>query len=170
MGLTSEQLFLTPSAVWILTTESLCAIINSDFRVGIDEMRLSARERTALLAMVELARRYGDGPTALNEVAQVQGLPLPYLERVAALLRKAGLLASARGAHGGYVLTREPAAISVSEVLTAVEGALVPVGCLTKGGPRCSRESSCATRNVWEVVASCVTETLENMSLADVLN
>lgn len=133
-------------------------------------MKLSARERTALLAMVELARRYGAGPTALNEVAQTQGLPLPYLERVASQLRRAGLLQSVRGARGGYALTREPEAISVSDVLLAVEGALVPVGCLTKGGPRCSRESSCATRNVWEVVASCLAQTLENMSLADVLN
>lgn len=132
-------------------------------------MKLSARERTALLAIVELARRYGEGPTALSEVAQAQGLPLPYLERVAALLRKAGLVASARGARGGYELTREPSDISVREVLTAVEGALVPIGCLTKGGPRCAREAACATRSVWEAVATTLTATLEQMSLADVL-
>lgn len=120
--------------------------------------------------MVELARHFGDGPTALSEVARAQALPLPYLERVAATLRRAGLLASVRGAHGGYVLARDPSCISVSDVLTAVEGALVPVGCLTNGGPRCARESSCATRNVWQVVAGCLTQTLDGMSLADVLN
>ncbi len=120
------------------------------------------------MAMVELARRHGDGPTALGEVARAQGLPLPYLERVVASLRKAGLVASARGAHGGYALARPPAEISVSEVLMAVEGALVPIGCLANGGPRCTREAACATRNVWEVVAACLTQTLGQMTLADV--
>jgi len=133
-------------------------------------MRLSARERTALQAMVELARHYGEGPTALSEVARLQALPLPYLERVAATLRRAGLLDSVRGARGGYVLTRAPARISVSEVLTAVEGALMPVGCLTNGGPRCVRESACATRSVWQRVAGSLLQTLDSISLADVLN
>ena len=55
-------------------------------------MKLSAKERTGLRAMVELARRYGAGPTALSEIAETQGLPLPYLERVVAALRDAGLL------------------------------------------------------------------------------
>lgn len=132
-------------------------------------MRLSAKERTALLAMAEFARRYGDGPAALSEVAAAQGLPLAYLERISALLRKAGLLASIRGAHGGYYLTREPKHIRVSEVLTAVEGSLLPVGCLIKGGPRCNRETICATRNVWEHVAAVLSQTLDSMTLADII-
>lgn len=132
-------------------------------------MRLSSKERTALLAMAELARRYGDGPAALSEVAATQGLPLPYLERVTALLRRAGLVASMRGAHGGYYLTREPGRIRVSEVLTAVEGDLLPIGCLVKGGPRCNREATCATRNVWEHVAAVLSQTLDSMTLADII-
>lgn len=132
-------------------------------------MKLSSKERTALLAMVEFARRYGDGPTALSTVAAAQGLPLAYLERVSALLRKAGLLASTRGARGGYYLTREPERIRLSEVLTAVEGNLLSINCLIKEGTRCDRENICATRNVWEHVAAVLSQTLDKMTLADTL-
>ncbi len=63
-------------------------------------MRLSSKERTSLRAMAELARRYGQGPISLTDVAATEGLQLPYLERIAMDLRKAGLLVSVRGAHG----------------------------------------------------------------------
>ena len=78
-------------------------------------MRFTAREQTGLRAMIALARCYGQGPTALSEIAHSQELPLPYLEQIAASLRRAGLLSSVRGARGGYLLTRDPAEISISE-------------------------------------------------------
>jgi Rrf2 family cysteine metabolism transcriptional repressor len=61
-------------------------------------MRFSARERTGLQAMVEFARRYGEGPVPLGDVAIAQDLPLPYLAHVVGELRRAGLLASVREA------------------------------------------------------------------------
>lgn len=132
-------------------------------------MKLSAKERTGLRAMVELARRYGEGPTALSEIAETQGLPLPYLERVVAALRDAGLLASVRGARGGYLLGRAPAEISVSDVFCAVEGDLLTVDCLCADGSTCERELECATRDVLETVRDCLATTLGQISLADVI-
>lgn len=119
--------------------------------------------------MVELARRHGQGPTSLAEVADVQGLSLPYLERIVPDLRRANLLESTRGAHGGYELTRAPASISVSEVFVAVEGGLIPLDCMRSDGAACARESVCATRSVWTVVTERLQETLGDTSLADVL-
>ena len=130
-------------------------------------MRLSAKERTALRAMAELSRRYGCGPTSLSEVAQAEGLPLPYLERVAADLRQAGLLDSVRGAHGGYELTRAPAEITLGDVFRAVENSLLPLDCMRGDGQPCMRESSCASRNVWHLVADRLKETLDRTTLAD---
>jgi len=119
--------------------------------------------------MVELARRYGEGPIALNEVAETQGLSLPYLERVAASLRDAGLLSSVRGARGGYMLTRPPAEISVSDVFVAVEGNLLTVDCVCPDGSRCDREPVCATRDVMTTVRDCLSDTLGQTTLASVI-
>ena len=132
-------------------------------------MKLSAKERTGLRAMVEFARRYGQGPTPLSEVARVQDLPLPYLERVVAPLRRGGLLESVRGAHGGYALTREPAAITVGDVFRTVEGALMTLDCMGTDGCECGREPICATRSVWQTVTACLQETLDNISLSDIV-
>ena len=133
-------------------------------------MKLSARERTGLRAMVEFARQYGSGPTPLSEVAQAQDLPFPYLERVVASLRRSGLLESVRGAHGGYMLTREPSSISVADIFRAVEGSLMTLDCMRTDGSGCVREPFCATRSVWQSVADRLKQTLENTSLASVLH
>lgn len=133
-------------------------------------MRLSSKEHVGLQAMVEFARRYGQGLTSLGEVARVQELPLPYLERVVASLRRAGLLASARGARGGYKLARDPATISVGDVFRAVEGSLVTLGCIQPDGSPCAKESTCVTRSVWQSVAQRLSETLDHLTLADIAN
>jgi Rrf2 family cysteine metabolism transcriptional repressor len=133
-------------------------------------MKFSAMERTGLRAMVELARRHGQGPTPLREVAQIQDLSLPYLEHVVAALRDSELLSSVRGAHGGYLLAREPETISVGDVFRAVEGGLISLDCMREDGVPCEREPICASRNVWQLVAERLEETLDNTSLADLVH
>jgi len=131
-------------------------------------MRFSTREQYGLRAMAELARYYGQGPVALADVAAAQGLPLPYLEQIVAPLRRAGLVRSTRGAHGGYELAREPGAITTGDVIRAVEGSIVPIRCVNDGHVTyCEREDSCATRSVWEQVRDRLIETLDGITLAD---
>ncbi len=133
-------------------------------------MKFTARERTALRAMVELAGRYHTGsPTALSEVARAQELSLPYLEQVAGSLRRAGLLESVRGAHGGYILAREPAAVRVGDVFRAVEGSLVNVECVGRDAVPCSRQEYCPARNVWQAVMERLEDTLDATTLADLV-
>jgi len=132
-------------------------------------MKLSAKERTGLRAMIALARRYGEGPVPLSQVAETQDLPRPYLGRIAALLRRSGLLSSVRGAHGGFLLSRTPAEIKVGDVFRAVEGALIAVDCVSSDEPSCARESYCATRDVVQTLHECLTQTLDSISLADVI-
>ncbi|MHB0857507.1 MAG: RrF2 family transcriptional regulator [Anaerolineae bacterium] len=134
-------------------------------------MKLSAKEKAGLRAMTEFARCYGQGPIALRQVAQAQGLPLPYLEQIAADLRRSGLLESVRGAHGGYSLVRHPATVSVGDVLRAVEGALLPLECTSgREGYVCEREAVCATRTVWQSVAERLRETLDAMPLDELMS
>jgi Rrf2 family protein len=133
-------------------------------------MKFTSRERIGLRAMVEFARLHGQGPTPLSQVARTQELPLPYLERIVASLRGAGLLESVRGAHGGYGLTRDPEFISVGDVFRAVEGTLMSLDCMRDDGAECAREPMCATRNVWTAVSVRLSETLDHTTLADVLD
>ena len=132
-------------------------------------MKLSARERTGLRAMVELARHHGDGPVSLNEVARIEGLPYRYLEQIAGSLRRAGLLESVRGAHGGYLLARVPTDISIGDILRAVEGSLMSVDCIGTDGSCCIREPVCATKAVYQIVFDRLSETLDHTSLADIV-
>jgi Rrf2 family protein len=90
-------------------------------------MKLSTREQYGVRAMVELARFYGQGPLPLTEVSRLQNISLAYLEQIVASLREAELVVSTRGAHGGYHLAREPQAITVGDVLRALEGPIAPV-------------------------------------------
>jgi Rrf2 family protein len=128
-------------------------------------MKFSAKEQCGLRAMVEFALHRGEGPTSLNDVALAQDMSLSYLEQIVAPLRRAGLLRSERGAHGGYELTRLPEYITVADVLRALDGALVPVACLAEGD--CHRKGACATRSVWQTVRDKLAETLESITLED---
>ncbi|MGQ9666411.1 MAG: RrF2 family transcriptional regulator [Anaerolineae bacterium] len=136
-------------------------------------MKFSAKEQYGLRAMVELARCYGQGPVSLADVAQAEGLSLPYLEQIAADLRRAGLLESRRGAYGGYLLARPPAEISVADIIIALEGSLVQVPCVADGdaqeGAGCARETVCATRGVWLNVHQHLVELLDSLTLADLI-
>ena len=89
-------------------------------------MRLSQRADYAAHAMVEIARAYGERPVHATEIARRQGIPEPYLEQLLLALRRAALVRSYRGPGGGYTLTRPPAAISLADIVAALEGPFVP--------------------------------------------
>ena len=82
--------------------------------------------------MVQLGRRYGQGPASLAEIAAAEDLPRAYLEQLVMSLRDAGLVTSTRGARGGYELVRPPAETRMSEVLRALEGPIAPMFCATE--------------------------------------
>ena len=92
--------------------------------------------------LVELGRHHGDRPVSLKAIAEAEGLPLAYLERIVALLKKAELVESTRGAHGGYRLARDPAAVHMDEVVLALEGAVAPMSCFVDDSRR--EAASCA--------------------------
>ena len=94
-------------------------------------MIFSTKSEYGVRVMVELARRGGDQPVALAEIAEYERLPLAYLEHLVARLRRAGLVESRRGAHGGYLLARDPELITMAEVVEALEGQIAPVECIT---------------------------------------
>ena len=139
-------------------------------------MIFSTRSEYGVRVMVELARRGGESPVALAEIAEHERLPLAYLEHLVARLRRAGLIESRRGAHGGYLLAREPERITMAEVVEALEGAIAPVECITAapdGTLQCSLEADarhvCMTKVLWGRVRVAIVDTLEQTTLADLI-
>lgn len=129
-------------------------------------MQFSAKEYYGLRAMTQWARRYGEGPVSVAEVADAEGLPVPYLEQIIPSLRDSGLLLSTRGARGGYALSRSPQEVSVADVIRALEGDVVSLRC-ADADSTCARLDQCAARTVWESVSALVVSALEHTTLAD---
>src|SRR5882672_6830462 len=119
-------------------------------------MMFSTKAEYGVRVLVELARRNGDAPVPLAEIAEANGLPLAYLEHLVARLRKAGLVQSRRGARGGYLLARPAAEITMAEVVEALEGSIAPIECISEGADGhlvCTRETEtdhvCPTKLLW---------------------
>jgi len=131
-------------------------------------MRLSTRGEYGVRAMVALAARYGAGPVSLAEIAAQEGISLSYLEQLVGPLRQAGLLESVRGAAGGYRLSREPAAITVGEVVRPLEE-IALVECVDAPDKEvcCERRDTCTTRLVWERLRDSIATALDSLTLAD---
>jgi Rrf2 family transcriptional regulator, cysteine metabolism repressor len=120
--------------------------------------------------MVQLARHFGTGPASLAGIAAEEDLPRAYLEQLVVSLRDAGLVASTRGAHGGYELTRAPQTIAMGEVLRALEGPIAPMLCATDDPEHaivCDRSARCTVNVLWVRVRDAVTDALDSMTLAD---
>ncbi len=130
---------------------------------------VSTRGEYGMRLMVDLARHWGEGSVSLHAVATREDLPEAYLEQLVAVLRKAGLVTGKRGAGGGYVLARDPSAISAGDVVRALEGPIEPQICTAEGDPvlNCVREPGCGTREVWLKLQSTIAQALDSMTLAD---
>src|SRR5919197_3388621 len=96
-------------------------------------MMFSTKAEYGVRVMTHLARRNGDAPISLGSIAGAEGLPLAYLEHLVQRLRRAELVESRRGAHGGYSLARPAAEISMADVVEALEGEIAPIECITAG-------------------------------------
>jgi Rrf2 family cysteine metabolism transcriptional repressor len=133
-------------------------------------VRVSAKELYGLRAMSEFARHFGQGPLSLAQVATRQGISQAYLEQIAIDLRRSGLLNSKRGAQGGYYLARAPEATTAGDVIRALEGSILPVQCVAeqKCVP-CSLEDGCSARGIWEQVRDRLVETLDSITLANLV-
>ena len=134
-------------------------------------MRITTQAEYGLLCILRLARR-GPGPAvSAREVATLEGLPWQYCEKIFRQLRQAGLVESVRGAGGGFRLAREPAAISVKQVIDATEGQTFELNCSDHpvDVERCQSHATCSLRPIWMALKSRIDGLLSAISLADLL-
>jgi Rrf2 family protein len=131
-------------------------------------LHFSTRGEYGVRLMVELARHYGSGPVSLSEMAEHEDLPRPYLEQLVVSLREAGLVTSTRGARGGYELSRDPSAIRMIEVITALEGPVAPMVCASDDPhdqEACQRAGFCNVERLWQRVRDAIVGALSSMTL-----
>jgi Rrf2 family cysteine metabolism transcriptional repressor len=139
-------------------------------------MLFSTKAEYGVRLMIELGRQAGSDPVALSAVAEAERLPLSYLEHLVAKLRKAGLVSSTRGAHGGYRLARPAEEITMNEVVEALEGQIAPMECFhetPEGKVLCSHETdgddACSTKLLWTRVQGGVIRALSGTTLAELV-
>ena len=127
-------------------------------------MKLTTRGHYSVKALLDLSLQPGYRPTSVKAIAHRQDLPAPYLEKLLIELRRAGLVKSVRGAHGGYQLSREPAKISLGQILEAVGETIEP---LPRHTPDAELAEDWVTFTLWHRLHQKLKEVLYSITLAD---
>jgi len=117
-------------------------------------------------AVIELARRYGQGPVQCAEIAASQKIPEAYLDQLLSGLRRVGIIHSVRGPHGGHELARDPRQLTLGDVVTALEGPVVPHEFVHSS---VSDVDACAVRNAWLEAAQASQRVLDQTTIQDLL-
>ena len=131
-------------------------------------MKLSTKGRYGVRLMIDLATHYGEGPVLLREIAKREEISEKYLSNLVNPLKSMGLLEATRGIHGGYVLGKDPALITMKEIVEALEGSLCLVDCVEKPGA-CDRLAVCIARDLWSEVSRGMGAVLGKYTLADMV-
>ncbi|MSQ86254.1 MAG: SUF system Fe-S cluster assembly regulator [Alphaproteobacteria bacterium] len=121
----------------------------------------------AMVVLIDIA--CADGRRSAHQVSDHTGIPLPTVAKLMKSLNKAGLVASQRGATGGYALGRQPREISVADVIEAVEGPIALTACADTSDETCSMQSSCLVQGKWNRVNRAVRAALTDVTLAEMI-
>ncbi len=134
-------------------------------------MKLSTKGRYGLKAMYELALHYGEGPTPLKNIANMQNISEQYLEQLIAVLRKEGLVNSVRGPRGGYLLSKQPNKITVGRILRTLEGDIAPAECVIENeSSDCERKDYCVTKTILVKIRDSINEVIDTTTLQDMID
>lgn len=130
-------------------------------------MKISTKGRYGLKAVLDIAMH--DEASSVSSIAARQRISENYLERLIAMLKKAGIVNSLRGAQGGYVLARPAEEISVGEVLRVLEGDLNPVDCaeIDGSGDFCEGAETCVTKFVWKRISDSINQAVNNLMISE---
>jgi Rrf2 family iron-sulfur cluster assembly transcriptional regulator len=130
-------------------------------------MRLTTKGRFAVTAMMDLALRASSAPVTLAEISTRQHISLSYLEQLFGKLRRQGLVTSVRGPGGGYRLARPTQAISVAEIITAVDEPIDATQC--GGKENCQDDRKCLTHDLWANLNAHIFNYLQSVTLAELV-
>ena len=133
-------------------------------------LQASQKCQYALRAIFELAKRRGNGPTTVQEIADVQAIPPRFLELILGQLRRGGFVTSRRGIQGGYELAADPYVLTAGEIIRYIDGSVAPVRCVAKqSGEDCPLYGSCAFFGMWQQARQAVEEVYDGTTFEDLL-
>lgn len=139
-------------------------------------MRVTKWGECGILCSLYLAKRYGSPAVGAAEIAETQGIDLPYTQQILQRLRKGDVIESVRGPKGGYKLQRAPKEISLKDILYAVEGDTFQIICEhsplhpeAESPSRCSTQESCSLHGVWQDLRVAIDKLLDERTLEDLL-
>ena len=131
-------------------------------------IRLSTKSRYGTRLMLSLALHQNDHTTVLKKIADEQDIPIRYLEQIVIPLKNSGLVRSVRGAGGGFVLTRPPKDILMSEIVRTLEGSCCLVECVDDEN-YCPRREHCASYELWQRVSQNIESIFKKTTLQDLV-
>ncbi len=127
-------------------------------------MQFSTKTEYGLRAILNISRSYGK-PKSVRKIAQEEKISQKYLERILAILGKKGIVTSQKGKNGGYSLTKNISKISISEIITALEG---PISFMQCEGKNCQAQD-CLLKNMWRKIEREVIKSLEKINLEEII-
>jgi Rrf2 family protein len=131
-------------------------------------MKLSAKTEYGVLALLYIASHGAVEPVTVQTMAKELLIPRRFLEQIVNLFKKNGLIKSVRGAHGGYLMAREPQGITMGEILKLTEGPFQTWGCVTdKDNFYCSFQNVCAVRGIWQEIQDSMERVLNSFNLKE---
>lgn len=129
-------------------------------------MKISAKARYAVRLLLDLAMHTDQGPVRTADLSEHTGISVRFIEQILQPLKKAGLVRSTRGAAGGYMLSADPAQVSMARVVRIIEGNLCLTHCCEDPGS-CSRSPDCLSQRAWARATKVLEGELDSISIAD---
>jgi len=133
-------------------------------------MKLTSKGRYAVMAMADLAKVNQNKPISLSEISLRQGISISFLEQIFLKLKKNNLVHSSRGPTGGYLLSKSPSEIKLSNIIQAVDEKIKTVGCKKESKKSCNGKSvKCITHSLWDDLENHINSFFEQNTLNDIV-
>ena len=133
-------------------------------------MKLNSRSRYAVMALADIASFNKQNPVSLRDISLRQNISLVFLEQIFSKLKKNNIVKSIRGANGGYVLTKDPEQIKLSNIFSAVDEKVKTLQCKRESKKGCNGKlTKCITHNLWDDLEMHINDFFEKKNLGDIL-
>jgi len=135
-------------------------------------MKLSSKTEYAVLALLELGSKFGEGFVLSRQIAKQRHIPVSFLDRILLTLKNSGLIISVRGAAGGHYLAKNPEEIDIRSIIELFEGSLAPSDCVNERiaiTPFCPSEQLCVLKNLWQKMYDAMLRSMEDVTLYDLI-
>ena len=133
-------------------------------------MKLTSKGRYAVMALADLAKFNSQKPVSLRDVSLRQGISLDYLEQIFSKLKKSNIVKSIRGTNGGYILTKDPEKIKLSNIFLAVDEKIKTVQCKKESKKGCNGKlTKCITHYLWDDLEMHINDFFDKKNLGDLL-